>query len=103
MAYSKYRAKPVVVDNIRFASQKEAKRYGELKLLQMAGNISDLKLQERFSIEINGVHICDYLADFCYTENGERITEDVKGVKTDVYRIKRLLMWAVLGVEIMEV
>ena len=103
MAYSKYRAKAVVVDGIRFASQKEAKRYGELKLLQMAGKISGLKMQERHSIDINGVHICDYLSDFSYTENGERTVEDVKGVKTDVYRIKRLLVWACLGIEIVEV
>lgn len=102
MPYSKYKAKPTIVDNIRFASQKEAKRYGELKLLQMAGKISDLKLQVPYSIDINGVHVCKYIADFVFVENGEQTIEDTKGVKTDVYRIKRLLMWAVNGLEIVE-
>lgn len=100
--YRKYRNKKTVVDGITFDSQKEAKRYQELKLMQMAGAISNLELQKKYSIDINGVHVCFYVADFAYVENGESVTEDVKGVKTDVYKIKRLLMWAVLGIEILE-
>jgi hypothetical protein len=75
---SKYKAVPTVVDNIRFASKKEARRYGELKLLQRAKQIADLKLQPRIKCQANGVHICDYVADFFYTEKGQPVYEDVK-------------------------
>jgi len=46
----KYHAQATIVDNIRFASKAEARRYGELKLLEKAGEISDLELQPRFPL-----------------------------------------------------
>jgi len=101
----KYRNKPTVVDGIRFDSKKEATRYGELRLLERAGQIRDLRLQPRFKIEVNGIKICEYRADFIYTdaETGERIIEDVKGMKTQVYRLKKKLVEVVHGVDITEV
>jgi hypothetical protein len=100
---SKYKSIPTTLDGIRFASKREASHYATLKLMQQAGAISDLKIQPRFPIEVNGVKICTYVADFEYYEKGQRFVVDVKGVKTAVYRMKRLLMWAVHGIEITEV
>ena len=106
---SKYRNTKVSVDGILFDSAKEARRYTELKLLQRGGYISDLKLQVPFvlipSQRKDGKLIerkCSYIADFVYTENGEQVVEDVKGVRTEVYRLKRKLMYLVHGIKIRE-
>lgn len=102
---SKYRAKRVEVDGIRFDSRAEARRYGELRLLEAAGTISDLKLQVEYPIYLKGQYICTYRADFVYfdREKGEWIIEDVKGVRTQVYRLKRRLVEASYGITITEV
>lgn len=101
---SKYRAKPQVVDGIRFASKKEAARYGTLKLLQQAKVISSLELQPKFLLTVNGFNICTYIADFSYfDERGERVIEDAKGMKTPVYRLKKKLLLACRGIEVREV
>ncbi len=99
---SKYNAIPTVRDGIKFASASEARRYRELKLLQSAGAISDLKLQVKYPCVVNGVKVCDYVSDFDYTEDGKRITEDVKGFKTPVYRLKKKLVKAIYGITISE-
>lgn len=120
---SKYGARKAAVDGIEFDSVKEAKRYSELKLLLMGGKISDLQLQVPFELiptqrepdavnargrVIRGKVIekaVKYFADFVYTdtESGERVVEDAKGVKTDVYRIKKKLMLYVHGIRVREV
>lgn len=70
-------------------------RYLELKLFEKAGKIKDLKLQPRFLIipKSNGERATYYVADFMYTETKyfDKIVEDVKGVRTDVYKLKRKL------------
>lgn len=102
---SKYKAVRTEVDGISFASRKEARRYGELKLMQDHDQIAGLTLQPRFPIVVNGVKICTYVADFQYfdTWNGNKVViEDVKGVKTPIYNLKRKLMRAVHGIEIYE-
>lgn len=81
----KYGAKKTIVDGIQFDSLKEARRYGNLKLMQKAGLISELELQPEFEIVIR----CKYRADFTYKENGKAIVEDVKGHKTALYITKR--------------
>lgn len=91
---SKYRNKKTVVDNIKFDSNLEATRYKELKLLLRAGEISNLELQPRFllqdSFKKNGrtFRKIEYVADFKYIENGKTIVEDVKGIQTDVFKLK---------------
>jgi hypothetical protein len=104
---NKYRAEKTVVDGIKFASKREAARYGELKLLLAAGRIAGLELQVVFDIVVNGEKVCRYVADFAYwIPNGRgdaRVVEDAKGVRTPVYRLKRALMRAVFGIEIREV
>jgi hypothetical protein len=100
---NKYRAKPVTIDGVFFASTKEARRWAELQLMQRAGYIADLKRQVRFALDVNGVPICHYVADATYTRLGKLVIEDTKGMATDVYRLKKKLMKACLGLEIEEV
>ena len=86
-----------------FASKKEAMRYKELKFLLQEQRISDLVLQPKFPIEVCGKKICTYIADFIYNEDGKQVVEDVKGVKTSVYRIKKKLTEAIYNITIKEV
>lgn len=101
---NKYRNRKVEVDGITFASVKEGRRYSELKLLERAGKIHDLKLQPSFKLEVNGKKVCSYVADFSYVEPGRGVVvEDVKGVRTPVYQIKAKLFRAIYGMEVVEV
>lgn len=108
---SKYRAKPTIVQGIRFASHAEARRYQALRLLEQAGTIRQLKLQPRYPLVFKGkhdlVHVGAYVADFWYLQvNGavERpVIEDVKGVRTPVYKLKKKLVEGIYGVTITEV
>lgn len=100
---SKYRNQPTIIDGIRFASRREGRRYSELKLLERAGQIKDLKLQVPFPLDVNGKPVTRYVADFTYTEGGELVVEDAKGFRTDVYRLKANLFAALKGFEIREV
>lgn len=103
MTVNKYRAKRTPVDGITFASAKEARRYLELKVLQKAGVISDLRLQPRFPLSVNGFPICTYVADFAFEEAGCLVVEDAKGFKTPVYRLKAKLFAALHGFSVREV
>lgn len=123
---SKYGNRKTVVNGIEFDSRKEAVRYQELRLLERAGKISGLRLQEKFvlipsqreaSTEVykSGSQKgrrkpgkllekeCSYIADFCYTENGEIVVEDTKGFRTEAYKIKRKLMLERYGIRIREI
>lgn len=98
MAWHKYNAKKTTIDGHTFDSKAEAARYQELKLLQMAGEISGLELQPEFVLvdafkDATGKRhrAIKYRADFRYTEGGKTIIEDVKGVKTRVFRLKQKL------------
>lgn len=107
---NKFNAKKTVVDGITFDSRKEAKRYVELRDLERAGDIRDLKRQVRYEIvpafDVDGKHYraITYIADFVYTdcETGKEIVEDVKGVRTDVYRLKAKMFAHKFGVAILE-
>lgn len=89
---------------IEFDSKREANRYSELKLLERAGLISDLVLQPEYYLKVGDVLVCKYVADFRYVDRqtGREIVEDTKGVRTDVYKLKKKLMLAVHGIEILE-
>jgi hypothetical protein len=103
---SKMNNRKTEVDGLTFDSAKEAKRWGELRLLERAGHISKLERQKRFAIDINGQPICHYVCDFTYRQNGAQVVEDVKSAftrKLPVYRLKCKLMAAVHGVKIVEV
>lgn len=95
----------ITVDGHHFASKAEARRYGALRLLERAGVISGLTLQPEYKIVHHGELLTTYRADFAYVSDGVRIVEDVKSpaTKTPVYRLKKKLVKAFLGVEIVEV
>lgn len=108
---SKYHARKTTVDGITFDSRKEANRWTELRLMEKAGMIKDLERQKPFELipsqkdPDTGKTIeraCYYLADFVYTENGNIVVEDCKGVKTDVYILKRKIMLYRYGIRIRE-
>jgi hypothetical protein len=111
----KYNARKVTVDGITFDSAKEARRYGELKLLQAAGEISGLKLQPVFAWTWEGEPLryprtktgrkgqqIKYIADFKYFDRkrGKRVVEDVKGMDLQEGRIKRAVTEKLFNVEI---
>ena len=111
---SKYNNRRVELGGFTFDSQKEARRYSELKLLVRVGKISDLELQKafvlaesvKFSGETRAKPAVRYIADFAYIENGVMVVEDVKSVATKslpVYRLKKHLMKSVHGIEIKEI
>lgn len=99
---SKYGNTKVEIDGFKFDSKKEGMRYVELKHMQRAGIISGLELQVSYVFEHNGVKIATYLADFRYQQDGKTVVEDVKGMRTQVYIIKRKMMLAFHGVKIKE-
>lgn len=91
-----------------FHSGKEATRAVELGALEKCGEIQDLEFQPQFNLDVTpsehhpGGRVCKYIADFSYTRGGERIVEDAKGYRTEVYLIKRRLMKVLLGIEVLE-
>lgn len=122
LSMSKYKSKKVTIDGITFDSKKEARRYQELKILEKANIISDLKLQVKYVLipaqrepdvigKRGGIkkgslieRECSYIADFVYTDSKGKIrVEDTKGVRTKEYIIKRKLMLYIHGIRISEV
>lgn len=101
---TKYGNRRTEVDGITFHSAKEAARYKDLRLLEAGKVISGLELQRSFALVVNGKHVCTYIADFCYFENGKYVVEDVKSPasKTPVYMLKKKLMAATRDIEIRE-
>ena len=94
---SKYHAKKTVVDGITFDSRKESYRYLVLKGMEEDGAIEDLRRQVRYELipafDVDGRHYRPvyYVADFVYVEDGKEVVEDVKGMITDVYKLKSKL------------
>lgn len=100
---NKFGAKRTTVDGITFDSKREAAFYSELKLREKAGEVGGVELQRRFALlGQDGSLICTYVADFCFWDHvADRFRcVDVKGVETDVFKIKRKLMRACLGIDV---
>lgn len=108
---SKYHNRKVTVDGQEFDSVREYRRYKELCLLERAGEITGLARQVKFVLipaqrDENGKvaeREVSYISDFVYTQDGKTIVEDAKGMRTDVYIIKRKLMRERYGIAIREV
>ena len=102
---SKYGAIKTTVDGIVFDSRAEARRYSELLLMQYSGLISHLVCHPSWLLVVNGVKIGKYTADFQYVvlDNQTIITEDVKGVRTRDYILRKKLMLALHGIDVKEV
>ena len=110
MRSQKYHNTKVTKGDLVFDSKKEALRWNELLLLRKAGAISNLERQVKFVLiptqTRNGKVVereCSYIADFVYTENGKKVVEDVKGYRTEVYKLKRKLMLYTYGIKIKEI
>lgn len=119
--------KTVSPDGIKFDSRRECQRWGELRLLERAGRISNLERQVKFELiptqyeayerysPKTGKRLEDgrkcvelatsYVADFCYVQDGKMVVEDVKSkaTKTPEYIIKRKLMLWLKGIKIREI
>src|SRR6185437_9515057 len=108
---SKFGAEPTIVDGIRFASKAEARRYGELRRLERAGEISQLECQPKWKFSVNGVPVlirsegypngrqASFKADFRYfdAKDGRMVVEDVKGgraTRTEAYALRKALLEA---------
>ena len=85
MRRNKYGNITRTVDNVRFQSRKESRRYEDLKLLLKTGRIQNLEIQRKFEFPMGFA----YIADFAYAENGKLIAEDVKGIQTAVFKLKK--------------
>ncbi len=106
MRRNKFNAKKTLVGGIVFDSMAEADRYKNLKLLERAGELCDLKLQVPFEFILHNKKIFTYYADFTYADrvNG-CVIEDVKSKitrKIAVYRLKKKLIEAQYGITITE-
>ena len=118
---TKYYSRKITRDGITFDSQKEYRRYNELRLLERSGAIQDLKRQVEYvlipaqrepdKVGVRGGIIkgktieqkCSYVADFVYNEDGKTVVEDVKGFRTKDYVLKRKMMLYFHGIRIREV
>lgn len=106
---NKYHNVKTTISGITFDSKKEADRYIVLKAMEKVGTIQNLRLQVPFELskpyKIAGKTVkgTKYIADFVYELNGKLVVEDVKGVKTAAYRIKRNWMHEKYGIVIREV
>lgn len=110
----KYKNIKATVDGIEFDSRKEARRWAELVRMQDAGLISELRRQVAFELapavylkgEPKKKPALRFIADFVYERGGALVVEDTKSVATNrlpVYRLKKHLMKALLGLDVHEI
>ena len=93
---SKYHAQKTEVDGIKFDSKKESRDWKNLCTMEASGLISNLRRQVSFELQPKYVtkdgrkiRPISYVADFVYERDGVTYAQDSKGMKTDVYKIKR--------------
>lgn len=103
---SKYGNTKVIWEGVEFDSIKELTRYKHLLILQKAGEIKDLQRQVTFTLNINEDKIAKYICDHQYVicKTGEKIIEDVKSSATariSTFRLKKKMMKAILGIDIL--
>ena len=98
---SKYHAQKVEVDGIKFDSKKESRQWKELCMLEASGGISNLRRLVSFELQPKytnnkGEHIraINYVADFVYEKDGKTYVQDTKGIRTDVFKLKKKLFEA---------
>lgn len=106
---SKYHSQRVTYNGESFDSKRELGRYKELLLLQRGHVITDLRRQVPYLLIPAQYRdgkckerSCSYVADFVYRKGGRLVVEDCKGLKTDVYRIKKKLMLQLYDIEVLE-
>ena len=93
----------ITTDDGTFDSQKEHRRWCELKLLERAGDIRNLEHHVKLPLVVNGHDCGSYEADFIYFEGGSRVIEDSKGgdaTVTQLFRLKQKLVRALYGIDV---
>lgn len=92
----KYKNKKVVVKNNKFDSKLESRIY--LKILELQKEYDFIfrlqpryRLVDKFVVDGKLVRPIDYIADFDIVINGKTYVIDVKGLETDVFKIKKKL------------
>lgn len=105
---SKYKNRKTEYGGRTYDSRLEARYAETLEQLRTAKDpaerVEHVEYQVRYPMVLNGVKICDYVADFVVRyADGHTSVIDAKGVLTDVYKLKRKMMRAFHGIEIEEV
>lgn len=98
--WHKFNALRSEYDNIKFPSKKECERYKQLKELQKLGEIAFFLRQVPFHLSGSVKYVCDFVV---FWTNGEVTIEDVKGMKTDLYKAKKKMVEATYPITITEV
>ena len=111
MKRQKYGNSKITIDGIRFDSKREAQRWQELRLMERARRITDLRRQVKFVLipsqrgedgKVIEKQVA-YIADFVYLKDGKTVVEDSKGYRTEVYRLKKKMMLYFFHIRIQEV
>ena len=97
---SKFKNVPIIIDGIWFASKKEGKRYTELKLLKAAGVVASFTRQKAFDLPGGTKYRCDFEVHW---KDGRVTVEDVKGMRTSMYKFKKKLVEALYPIKITEI
>ena len=108
---TKYRNQRTEIDGIKFDSKGEANRWCELKLMEKAGQITNLRRQIAWELIPNQYAVVEgrrkcverrvtYVADFVYQRGEELIVEDYKGIETEAFKIKKKMMRWLFGIEV---
>lgn len=94
---------PIVVDGLRFDSKLEAEQWQGLVVLERAGEITDLRRQIPFRLDVNGMLICRLIVDFTYVDvaTGKMVVADAKGILTPECALKLKLMKAIHGIDVL--
>lgn len=89
-------------NGVKYHSRLEARYAALLSLREKAKEVEGVKRQERFPLEVNGQKIGTYIADFSFFDKVKKVNRvvDVKGVETDVFKMKKKLMKAVHGIDV---
>lgn len=93
---------PVTEGGLKFDSRGEYARWVDLRMMEKAGLITDLRLHPRYKLTAHGSHICDMIPDYQYRENGRLVVEDHKqpATITPEFKLKAKLLLAEHGIEI---
>lgn len=99
---NKYNAKRVFIDGMWFDSTKEGRRYATLKIMQRAGEITQLEVHPKYVLTVNGQKLGTYTPDFRYRRGEQTVVEDVKGgpTATPLFRWKAKHLAAEHGVTV---
>lgn len=87
---------------VKYHSRLEARYAALLDIREKAKEVENIKRQEKFPLEVNGEKIGTYIADFSFFDKAQKVNRvvDIKGVETDLFKIKKKLVKAIYGIDI---